>query len=261
MTGFIVLLICFGASVIGAVCGIGGGVIIKPLLDAVGIYDAVTISFLSGCTVLSMSTYSVICSKLGGNSKINGKTGFPLAVGAAVGGMAGKEILTGIKTVCQSSDRIGRIQAVCLLFVTIGTLVYTLLKKHIATKHIDNVLASGAIGAGLGLLSAFLGIGGGPLNLVVLYYFFSMGTKEAAENSLYIIFFSQLMSLFASIAGKNVPPFAAAILLGMIAGGILGGICGRAWNKRIREKTVERLFIGCMAVIILINLYNIMRAG
>ncbi len=30
----LLLLICFFASVLGSVCGIGGGVIIKPVLDA-----------------------------------------------------------------------------------------------------------------------------------------------------------------------------------------------------------------------------------
>ena len=56
----IVFLVCFLASVVGAVCGIGGGVIIKPTLDALGILDVSTISFLSGCTVLSMTSYSVL---------------------------------------------------------------------------------------------------------------------------------------------------------------------------------------------------------
>ena len=40
-------LICFFASIIGAICGIGGSVIIKPVLDAFGIMDVATISFLS----------------------------------------------------------------------------------------------------------------------------------------------------------------------------------------------------------------------
>ena len=43
---FIILffLICFFASVIGAICGIGGGVIIKPVLDAFQMMDVSTIS-------------------------------------------------------------------------------------------------------------------------------------------------------------------------------------------------------------------------
>ena len=59
-------VVCFLASIVGAICGIGGGVIIKPLLDALKILDVSQISFLSGCTVLSMSAYSVIKSKLSG---------------------------------------------------------------------------------------------------------------------------------------------------------------------------------------------------
>ena len=50
----LVLCIAFGASIVGAICGIGGGVIIKPLLDAFGIASVAEISFLSGCTVLSI---------------------------------------------------------------------------------------------------------------------------------------------------------------------------------------------------------------
>ena len=54
-----IILVAFGASVAGAICGIGGGVIIKPLLDALNIASVEEISFLSGCTILSMSCYSV----------------------------------------------------------------------------------------------------------------------------------------------------------------------------------------------------------
>ena len=39
MVLLLIFLICFSASVIGAICGIGGGVIIKPVLDAFGIMD------------------------------------------------------------------------------------------------------------------------------------------------------------------------------------------------------------------------------
>ena len=37
MIFILVFLICFFASIAGAICGIGGGVIIKPVLDAFGI--------------------------------------------------------------------------------------------------------------------------------------------------------------------------------------------------------------------------------
>ena len=57
-----------------------------------------------------------------------------------------------------------------------------------------------------------------------------MDTKTAAENSLYIIFFSQLASLAASILTHSVPAFSVGMLCLMVGGGICGGICGRAVN-------------------------------
>ena len=101
------------------------------------------------------------------------------------------------------------------------------------------------------------GIGGGPINLVVLFFFFSMSTKIAAENSLYIIFFSQIASLVSTIVSGSVPDFQIGVLILMVAGGIAGGICGRAINKKIDEKTVDKLFIALMVLMIVINIYNI----
>lgn len=50
----IVFAIAFFASTIGAICGIGGG-IIKPVMDAVGTADVATINFLSGSTARTTS--------------------------------------------------------------------------------------------------------------------------------------------------------------------------------------------------------------
>lgn len=257
MITLLFFIICFLASVIGAICGIGGGVIIKPALDAFHVMDVAAISFLSGCTVLSMTTYSVIKSKRSGESHIEQKTGLPLALGAAFGGILGKWAFSFISGLSPDKNRVGAIQAVCLLIITAGTLIYTIYKDHIHTKQVQNAAVCIVIGLLLGIMSSFLGIGGGPVNLVILFYFFSMTTKVAVENSLYIIFFSQISSLLWSILTKSVPDFDFFMLLLMIVGGICGGIVGRALNKQIPEKTVDKLFISLMGIIILINIYNI----
>lgn len=257
MIYLVFFIVCFGASIIGAICGIGGGVIIKPLLDSFGILDVTTISFLSGCTVLSMTTYSVVRNKLSGESNVSSKTGLPLAIGAAVGGLVGKWLFTYIKQLSDDPNKVGAVQAACLLVVTLGTLIYTIYKSKIKTYKIESILLCIVIGLLLGIMSSFLGIGGGPINLVVLFFFFSMSTKVAAENSLYVIFFSQLASLISSIATKSVPPVEASLLLLMVTGGIAGGICGRKINKKIDGNVVDKLFIGLMVVMIIINIYNI----
>lgn len=253
----IFLAVSFGASVVGAICGIGGGVLIKPLLDAFGVLSVSTISFLSGCTVLSMSCYSVVKAKLSGDSLVDMKTGTLLAVGAALGGVAGKMMFQYLTEMFADKDRVGAIQAICLLLITFGTMLYTIRKDKIKTHHVTGIAPCVAIGLVLGICSSFLGIGGGPINLVVLFFFFSMDTKTAAQNSLYIILFSQITSLINTLVTRTVPEFSIALLVLMVGGGILGGMAGRAINKKIDGSVVNRLFIGLMGVIMLICVYNI----
>ena len=108
-------------------------------------------------------------------------------------------------------------------------------------------------------MSSFLGIGGGPINLVVLAYFFSMSTKEAALSSLYIIMFSQITSFVQTCVTGTIPDIQIESLVVMIAGGILGGTIGSRINKKISEENVNKLFIFLMAVIVVINVYNAVK--
>ena len=251
--------ISFAASVIGAICGIGGGVLIKPLLDTFGVMSVSAISFLSGCTVLTMSCYSVVKGRISGDSLVDIRTGTPLAVGAAIGGVAGKSLFQSLSALFAGTNQVGAVQAVCLLLMTLGTMLYTIKKEKIHTLRLTNALLCAAIGFLLGIFSSFLGVGGGPINLVVLYYFFSMDTKTAAQNSLYIILFSQLTSFLMTLFTRTVPEVNPAVLLLMVLGGLLGGVTGRKINRRIQARMVERLVIGLMAAIVLICVYNIIQ--
>ena len=246
------LVVSFLASIAGAICGIGGGVIIKPVLDLVGLASVSTISFLSGCTVLSMSCYSVGRNMLSGDNRVNFQTGTPLAIGAAIGGVAGNQMFKMVKMLFENQNTVGSVQAGCLAVVTAGTLLYTLYKSRIKTHNVRSKLACLLIGTVLGIMSSFLGIGGGPINLVVLFFFFGMDTKTAAQNSLYIILFSQITNLLTMLLTRSIPGFSLFALVLMVA----GGIAGRALNKKMDNKAVDKLFIALMVVIIGISLWN-----
>lgn len=159
MLFFIVSLL---ASIAGAICGIGGGVVIKPTLDMFHLASVSTISFLSGCTVLSMSCYSVVKGMLAHDSQVDVKTGTPLAIGAA-------------------------------------------------------------------------------------------------QNSLYIILFSQITNLLTTLLKGTVPEFELMTLVLMVAGGIGGGMIGRLLNRRMNNRAVDRLFLCLMVLIMGISLYNTWR--
>ena len=58
------------ATVLGSISGIGGGVIIKPVMDAISGLSSSQISFLSGTTVLTMTIVSLLRSR-GGDVRID----------------------------------------------------------------------------------------------------------------------------------------------------------------------------------------------
>lgn len=253
-------VVSFLSSVVGAICGIGGGVVIKPVLDMLRLGEPATINFLSGCTVLSMSLYSVGKALRAEDSKVEMSTGTPLALGAALGGVAGKELFSAVKAFFNGSPMVGGVQAVALGIITLGTLVYTLNKSRIRTRNTSGKALCVAIGVLLGVISSFLGIGGGPINLVVLGFCFGMDTKTAAANSLYIILFSQITSLLATVVTGSLPQFRAVALVLMVAGGIGGGIVGRSLNRKMDNRAVDKLFIGLMVLIVASCICNAYRA-
>lgn len=250
--GFLIFAVCLCASTIGGICGIGGGVIIKPVLDALGLMSVSAISFLSGISAISVFRQRKL-------HLVEVRTGSLLAVGSIVGGIAGYSLFQAIRAAAQQDALVGMVQAILLGLVTLLTLVYSVfLRSRLRSYEVKAPAACIAIGCLMGLLSSFLGIGGGPINLAILYFAFSMTTKKAAANSLYIILCSQLANLVTYLVRGTVPAFPWPYLL-IMAAGFLGGMLGTRINRRISEKTTERLFSGLLAGIVLICVYNALR--
>lgn len=234
----------------------GGGVIIKPVLDAIGVADVAAINLLSGCTVIGMTSWSVGKSIIKKESVIDLRISTPLAIGAAAGGIVGKDLFRMVAAYFADPNTAGGVQACLLMAATIATLIYTIRKDQIRSWHIQSMIACFCIGAGLGILGSFLGIGGGPFNMAVLYLFFSMGTKVASQNSLYVILISQVTALLRTLMSGEVPSVVPMLLLGMILCGVLGSEAGSRVNKRLTEKKATALFEGAMLLVIMICVFN-----
>jgi uncharacterized protein len=255
---WIAILISLIASIAGAISGIGGGVIIKPVLDATGVFTVQMVSFLSGCTVLAMTLVSVGSSQLDGKGdRLETGTGTLLSIGAVIGGITGKWLFDIIADLSGDDRMLGSVQTMILIAVTIGSFVYSIFAHRIKTKNIENVLLKILVGLFLGMISSFLGIGGGPIHLTALAFFFSMSPKKAALHSLYIILLSQVANLILTFATSRAPQVDPLVLTLMILGGVFGGVIGRAVNKKISQDAVSRLFQVVMLCIIGISIYNL----
>lgn len=255
----ICLIAALGACVIGKICGMGGGVIIKPAMDAAGLMSVAAVNFISGCTVVSMTCWSVGKSVVKKESQIDWAISTPLAVGAAFGGLLGKQLFSVVASLFANQNTAGGVQAALLGIATALTMLYTLKKDHITARQVRFKLSCAMIGLGLGVLGTFLGIGGGPFNMAVLYYFFSMSTKIAAQNSLYVILVSQVVGLLWTAIGQGIPSVDTPLLLGMMVCGIAGSEVGGQINRYLSEKRVTELFIAVMALVLAICAYNIFK--
>ena len=264
----IFLSVSFLASVIGSLCGIGGGIIIKPTLDFLKIMSVESISFLSGSTVLSMTLVSILRNKISDSklkdagedaSKINLTIVIPLAIGAIIGGLLGKRLFVVIKLLMGNESFIGFVQSIIMSIITLITiLILQYIKRGHKFKTIykNNFFQTVLLGFVLGIISSFLGIGGGPINIIVLTIFFLMDAREAAINNLYIIMFSQLSSLLYSIITKSIPEYDLITLALMIAGGILGGLIGSQLRTKTSNESVQKLFSLLMVLVLIINIVN-----
>lgn len=252
----IIALTVFIATIIGSISGIGGGVIIKPVMDAICSMPASEISFLSGTTVLTMTIVSLIRSYMGG-TKVE-KRGLPLALGGAIGGLIGKYLFDLSVSSVQSS-LVSLIQNIIMVILTLLVLIYHINKEKISKRDIKSFSFALLMGGVLGILSSFLGIGGGPINIMILSYFFSMDSKTSALCSLFIIFFSQLVSLLRSIFTSSVPSFEWQMLVMMMVCAVIGANLGRFFSKKMDNKAVDRLFLVLLDIIITISIYNVIR--
>ena len=63
MLMFVFAIVVLTATIVGSISGIGGGVLIKPVMDASFPLTTSQISFLSGTTVLTMTIVSLLRSR------------------------------------------------------------------------------------------------------------------------------------------------------------------------------------------------------
>lgn len=250
----VIALTVLFATILGSLSGIGGGVIIKPVMDAISGLTSSQISFLSGTTVLTMTIVSLLRSR-GGEVKIDRRGTF-LAVGAAFGGLAGKSIFSYLVSNLPDQGMVSLVQNIIMVILTVAVFFYVLYKTKIRQLDIQNRIFATLAGLFLGLMSSFLGIGGGPINIMVLSYFFSMDTKTCALNSLYIIFFSQVVSLISNIVMRDIPQFDPLLLVMMMVFAVLGATAGRTLSKKLDSHKIDVMFLWMLVLITAISVYN-----
>ena len=231
-------IISLFSTVIGAIVGIGGGLIIRPLLANIGV-DKSLASFTSSIVVLSMATVTLATFIMNG-VKINVRKILLLGLGSIIGGFLGGTLLKYVNE---------NFIDTAYIFMLILVLFSVVFRKKIPEINIKNPLAEIAIGVITGGLSGLFGIGGGPFQVTALIVFFGMDPREAAVDSIFITFLTTLSSL-TKYTMNGYMDFSLALY--MIPAAVLGGYAGGRINRKISSDKVALIFkISVLLIIIM----------
>lgn len=246
-------IIIFLSTMLGSFVGLGGGVIIKPLLDLIGHDSIDVVNFISTCAVFSMSISSTI-KHIKAKTKIDFRFILILSVGAILGGVIGSSTFDYLLTLLDNHI-LKSIQGIILGILLVLSVIYINL-KNAKSFRIKNPVGIAFVGLILGFTAAFLGVGGGPINVAFLVLFFSMTMKEAAVYSIGTIFFSQLSKIITILIKGSIPAVNPITLIAAIICAVIGGIVGAKMNRKFSDKMIKTIFTIVVALLAIVNFYN-----
>ena len=250
--------IAIGATTAGSLTGMGGGIIIKPLMDLIHQFDVETIGVLSSITVFAMSSVS-IGRQIIAKQPFPFQIAVPLSIGSVLGGYLGEKLLGALISGFQAQGFVTITQNAILAALILCIYFYMRNKSHIQGLQLSGVPVSLAVGCFLGICSSFLGIGGGPINVALIIYLYSVSTKTATVCSLMTILFAQISKLATVALSTGFLIYDLSVAPAMVAGAIAGGFIGASLNKRCSEQLVEQAFNGIQLLVLAITVFNIVR--
>lgn len=251
--GVIYFLVIVLANTVGAVSGMGGGVLIKPIFDFIGVHTVIEISFYSTVAVFTMSIVST-GRQLTSGRKINWKIVGWVSSGAILGGILGNSLFDYLLQIFVSDSMVQMVQ----IALTILTLIFAFLftKYDWKTFELTNSFWYLICGLILGFFASLLGIGGGPINVSLLMLMFSVPIKEATIYSICTIFFSQLSKLSTIAFVTGFDKYDLTMLTYIIPAAIIGGLLGAKLSNILSEEKVKIIFQVVIICVLLINCYN-----
>jgi len=253
MIEILYFLVIIAASAIGAIAGMGGGVIIKPILDFIGYHPVISVSFYSTVAVFAMSIASTI-RQIKSGPNFRWQMIFWISLSAVVGGVLGNIVFEELLLRLRNDGLVTEIQIV----ITVISLGFAFLYMNFNWKSwaLNHAFYYVICGFSLGFLASLLSIGGGPINVALMMLMFGINIKEATIYSICTIFFSQLAKLVTIGLGSGFSEHDLSILWFIVPAAILGGTIGAKLSQQLTSEKVKLTFQWVILLVIGINVFN-----
>ncbi|MBL6077800.1 sulfite exporter TauE/SafE family protein [Belnapia sp. T18] len=258
---FLLVGIGFGVGWLSGLFGVGGGFLLTPLLILIGIPSPVAVASGANQT-LGASVSGLIAQWRRGN--VDAKMGGVLLVGGVLGSLAGVQLFALLR-------RIGQVDLAVSVFyvVVLGTVgglmvmesVRAILRRRTATKRklhehfwmhglplkmrfrrsrlYISIIPPFAVGFGIGVLSAVMGVGGGFMLVPAMIYFLGMPTSVVIGTSLFqVVFVAANVTMLQAVQLGTVDILLTMLLL---LGGVAGAQFGASMGTRLRGEETRAL--------------------
>ncbi|MCB9450077.1 MAG: sulfite exporter TauE/SafE family protein [Anaerolineaceae bacterium] len=140
-----------------------------------------------------------------------------------------------------------------LLMLVVGTLLMVR-KSPDGTNHRERSIPTIMLaGAGVGVLTGFLGVGGGFLIVPALVILVGLSIHQAVGTSLVIIVMNSLAGLFGHLGGVSLD---WGIILTFVLTGLTGTFAGVRLAKHIQPSRLQRVFAIFIIGLALFLLYD-----
>jgi uncharacterized protein len=274
----LLIMLGLGAAVgfLSGMFGVGGGFLLTPLLMFSGVPASIAVA-TSANQVVATSVSGALAQWRRGN--IDFRMGAVLIAGGMPGAVAGALLLRQLRETGQVSLFVSLTYVV--LLGVVGSLMLTESLRAIGRTRAGAAAASRrsgqhnwihrlplklrfprsrlyisalpplVIGALVGLLTAFLGVGGGFIMVPAMIYLFRMPTNIVIGTSFFqIIFVTAIVSVLHAGFSQSLD-----VVLGLIlaAGGVIGGQFGARAGQKLRGEQL-RAILALMVLAVAIRL-------
>jgi uncharacterized membrane protein YfcA len=257
---FLVALVVtsFGAGIVGAVLGLGGGILLVPLLTMVfgiNLHDAMGASLVS---VIATSSGAAAMYLRSGLSNI--RLGLFLAMATVTGALMGAalsgvvparilELILGLALAYSVVVTLRQLKLelpetlpfdpLAMRFGLEGTYDDQRLGREVKYRA-DRVKAGVAVMWGAGMLSGLLGIGSGAFKVLAMDHFMRLPMKVSTATSNFMIGITSAASAGIYFARGDIHPLLAAPVA---VGVLVGAAGGTRVLSRLRNSTIRKAFL------------------
>ncbi len=246
----------------GAVLGLGGGILLIPILT---LFFGVDLRYAMGASIVSViATSSGAAAAYLRSSLSNVRIGLFLSVATVSGALAGAalagiaptnvlQLLLGLALAYSTLTTLRQLRVelpepaaadpLALRFALEGTYYDAALDRDV--KYRAHRVAHGFIAMlGAGLLSGLLGIGSGAFKVLAMDHFMRLPMKVSTATSNFMIGITSAASAAIYFARGDIHPVLAAPVA---VGVLVGAAAGTRLMSRLRNTTIRKAFLPVLA--------------